>query len=329
MTVRELRVILLACVALLLLAAAPTASAHLRSGTVAVDYRASILAPDTSAYTAQIYQSDRALNMSIKPGHTVTVLGYLGEPMFRLDRSGLWVNDASPTSVVAGLMTKRQRVVATSPRWRLQRGRRSVTWRDARVQALPSGVNAGTWGVPMLLDGHRARLNGTLRRLPKPALWPWLATLGASLAVVVLFLLTRPLEDARRVAVSLALITAGASVVIAFAFSLDAYASPGTWIASFDELFFIAIGIWALLRGPERWRGLAAIGVGLLGMAVGISKGAIFFHPIVLAVLPGTVTRLAVIVAAGGGLAASILGGVSYSEAPWASAAQVQRSRAA
>ena len=117
--------------------------------------------------------------------------------------------------------------------------------------------------------------------------------------------------------------------MIAFAFSLDAYASPGTWIASFDESFFMAIGIWALLRGPQRWRGVAAIGVGLLAMAVGISKGAIFFHPIVIAVLQGTLTRLAVIIAVVSGLAASILGATSYSEMPRVSEAQAQRPRIA
>ena len=323
------RALLLGCLALTFLVAPAAASAHLRSGTVAVDYRASIVGPHSAAYTAQIYQSDRALQMSIRPGHPVTVLGYLGEPMFRLDRSGLWVNVASPTSVVAGLVTKRERVVATSPRWRLQRGRRSVIWRDGRVQALPAGVNAGSWSVPLLVDGRRSELDGTLRRLPKPASWPWLATLGVSLAAVVLLLLRRPSEDAGRAAVSLALIASAASFVIAVAFSFDAYASPGTWIASFDELFFLAIGVWFLLRGPERWRGLTAIGVGLLAMAVGISKGAIFFHPIVLAVLPGTLTRLAVIVAVDGGLAAAILAGASFSEAPWAAEPQAQRPRLA
>ena len=37
--------------------------------------------------------------------------GYLGEPVFRLDRTGLWVNAASPTAVVVGLVKKDQRVV--------------------------------------------------------------------------------------------------------------------------------------------------------------------------------------------------------------------------
>ena len=196
---------LLGCLALISLVAPAAASAHLRSGTVAVDYRASIVAPHSAAYTAQIYQSDRALQMSIRPGHAVTVLGYLGEPMFRLDRSGLWVNVASPTSVVAGLMTKRERVVATSPRWRLQRGRRSVIWRDGRVQALPAGRERG------LVERAAAR------RRPSERSWTgrcggcrsrrcghgWRRSVSRSRPSVLL-LLRRAIEDARRAAVSLA-----------------------------------------------------------------------------------------------------------------------------
>ena len=68
MRVAVTRALLLAAVGLVSLAAPMTASAHLRSGTVAVDYRASISSPDTSAYRAQIYQSDRALTLSVRPG---------------------------------------------------------------------------------------------------------------------------------------------------------------------------------------------------------------------------------------------------------------------
>jgi hypothetical protein len=60
-----------------------TAWAHLRSGTVAVDYRASIDHPNTAAYSAQIYQSDHGLRLTLQPGHVVEMLGYLDEPVFR------------------------------------------------------------------------------------------------------------------------------------------------------------------------------------------------------------------------------------------------------
>jgi hypothetical protein len=303
-----------------LLAAASPASAHLRSGTVAVDYKAAVLSPSTPAYTARIYQSDRALNLALKPGHTVAVVGYLGEPMFRLDAAGLWVNAASPTSVVAGLVPKRQRVAGTNESWRLHRGKHSVTWRDSRAQGLPPGMDFGPWRVPLVVDGRRAALGGTLRRYPKPALLPWLAALAAFAAAAAGLALARRDDITRSAAISLALTAALSSVLTAVVFSLDAYASPGTWIASFDEIFFAVVGVWAITRGPARWRIPAAIGLGLLSVAVGVSKGAIFLHPIVLAIVPGTLARILVIVAIGGGLAAAALAGATYITQPSPSA---------
>jgi hypothetical protein len=248
------------------------------------------------------------------------VVGYLGEPMFRLDAAGLWVNAASPTSVVAGLVPRSQRVAGTSGSWRLHRGKHSVTWRDSRAQGLAPGVNFGQWHVPIVVDGRRTVLAGTLRRYPKPPLWPWLVLLGAFIAGSAGIALGRRDHAIRSAAVALALASAASSVLTAVVFSLDAYASPGTWIASFDEIFFALVGLWALSRGPARWRIPAAIGLGLLSIAVGISKGAIFVHPIVLAIVPGTVARILVTIAIGGGLAAAALGGATYMTQPSPSA---------
>ncbi len=166
----RLRTLLPGLVALAILASPAAASAHLRSGTVAVDYRASVSPADTSAYSAQIFQSDRALSITVKPGHAVVLVGYLGEPVFRLDTVGLWVNAASPTAIVLRLVGKSQRVLASTPRWRLARGRRSVVWPDARAQGLPPGVRQGGWRVPLIVDGHRARLTGSYSASPLPRL---------------------------------------------------------------------------------------------------------------------------------------------------------------
>ncbi len=290
------------------LAIPAVASAHLRTGTVAVDYRASILAQDTSAYTAQIYLSDRGLRLTVKPEHVVVMLGYLGEPVFRLDRAGLWVNAASPTAVVAGLLPKAQRVTASVPSWRLHRGARSATWHDARVQGLPPGVDHGSWNVPLIVDGHRTELLGDLQRFPRPSLWPWLAAVAALIAAAATPILTRRQDRIRRAAIALGLIAAFASVVIALAFVFDSYASPGTWIEGLDEIAFLAVGIGVLVKGPQNFHVFAAIGLGLVSVAVAISKGAAFLHPIVLASLPGTVVRVGVVVALGAGFGASLLG---------------------
>jgi hypothetical protein len=292
-------------------AGAAPASAHLRSGTVAVDYKASLSEAQTAAYSAQIFQSDHALSLSLKPGHVVTVLGYLGEPMLRLDAAGLSLNAASLTAASVGLVKKSQRVVASTPRWRLQKGRRSVIWQDARARSLPPGVADGQWSVPIAVDGRPSHLVGELHRFAAPALWPWLVLLGCFGAAGWVVMVRRR-DLLRGAAIGFAVAAAAASIVVALAFAFDAYASPGTWIAGVDELFFLAIGLYVLRRGPRHLHVAAAVGLGLLGLAIGISKGAIFLHPIVLAILPGDLMRLIVVVAVGAGIVGGALGCALY-----------------
>jgi hypothetical protein len=296
-----------------LLAAAP-AGAHLRSGTVAVDYRASVDHPHTDAYSAQIFQSDRALSLTVRPGHSVVLLGYLGEPVFRLGVAGLWVNAASPTAGALRLIKKAEADSSSTPRWLEQRGRHSVIWPDSRSQGLPTGVSRGIWSVPLIVDGRPARLEGELRRFPAPSLWLWLGILAFVLAAGVFLLVLRRRHLAGRASIWFGVIAAGASVIVLVAFALDAYASPGTLIEAVDAIAFMGVGAWALLRAPEQWHVAAAIGLGLVALAVGLLEGAVFLHPVVLAVLPGTATRLADIVAVGAGLVAAVLGGLVYVE---------------
>jgi hypothetical protein len=289
------------------LARPPAASAHLRSGTVAVDYRSSVLHADTSAYSARIFQSDRALGVTLKPGHSVVLVGYIGEPVMRLDAVGLWSNAASPTAVVLRLMKRSHRVLSSTPRWRLQRGRHSVIWQDARAQGLAPGVKQGVWSVPLIVDGRRARLEGELERFPAPPLWPWFGML-AGLLVAGLLLVLRRRDLAGSAAVVFSIAAAAASVVILVAFAFDVYASPGTWIEGFDATALLGVGAGVLLRGPRHHHVAAAIGLGLVGVAVGLFEGAIFLHAIVLAILPSTATRIVDVVAIGAGLDAAALG---------------------
>jgi hypothetical protein len=296
----------------MMLASPAAASAHLRSGTVAVDYRASVLRADTPAYSAQIFQSDRALGITVKRGHVVMLLGYLGEPVFRLDAAGLWVNAASPTAVVLRLVTRSRRVVASTPRWRLQRGRHSVVWHDARSQGLPAGVKQGVWSVPLVVDGRRTRLEGVLQHFAAPSPWPWIGLLAAVLGAGLWPLMVRRHDRVSSAAIACAGAATAAAVVTLVAFALDAYASPGTWIEALDAIAFLGVGVWGMRRGPEHLHVAAAIGLGLVGLAVALLEVAIFLHPIVLAVLPGSVTRIVDVLAMGAGLDAAVLGGVFY-----------------
>lgn len=305
---------LAAAVGLAVLAGAGPASAHLRSGTVAVDYRASVSHPVTPAYSAQIFQSDHGLSLTLRPGHVVVVLGYLGEPVIRLDGAGLSVNAASPTARAMHLVDKAQAVDAAGPRWRLQRGRHSVVWHDARVQGLPAGLAEGVWRVPLVIDGRGGLLSGELRRFPGPPLLLWLAALAGWLAVASVPLIRHRQDLVRTEALALALIAAGAATVVALAFALDAYASPGTWIVGVDVIIFLAVGVGVMRRGPRHLHVAGAIWAGLVSVALGLLDGSVFLHPIVLAVLPGTVMRLLVVTAIGAGASAAALGATLFSE---------------
>ena len=57
-----------------------------------------------------------------------------------------------------------------------------------------------------------------------------------------------------------------------------------------------------------------AVGAGLVALAVGLLEGAVFLHPIVLAILPAVTVRVACLVAIGAGLDAAALGAFFYAE---------------
>jgi hypothetical protein len=300
-------------------AAAPDASAHLRSGTLAVDYRVSLRDASAPAYDARIYQSDHGLTLTVRPGHVVVLVGYLGEPVFRLDGRGLSINAASPTAVAVRLLGKQAAVDASVPVWRTQAGRRTATWHDARAQGLPSGVSSGIWRVPLIVDGRHIRLEGELRRYGRPLVWVWLVVLALWLAAGGALLTTGRLPGQRAAAV-FALMGAAAATLTTIGFALDAYASPGTWILSFDAIAFLVAGVAVLLRGPEHLRAVGAIGTGLVALAIGLFTIPVFLHPIVLSTLPGTLTRVLAAATIGSGLDAAALGGRLYTDRAAASA---------
>lgn len=298
---------------------APSASAHLRSGTLAVDYRVSLQDASTPAYAARIYQSDHGLTLTVRPGHVVVLVGYLGEPVFRLDSAGLSINAASPTAVAVRLLRKQAAVNGSAPVWRTQAGRRTATWHDARAQGLPPGLRTGVWHVPLLVDGRPARLEGELRRFARPAAWLWVMVLAVWLAAGGALLTTRRVAD-RRTAAAFSLVGAAAATLATIGFAVDAYASPGTWILGFDAIVFLVAGLAVVLRGPEHLRPAGAIGTGLVALAIGLFMIPVFLHPIVLSALPGTLTRLLTVGAIGSGLDAAALGGRLYVQHAAASA---------
>lgn len=290
-----------------------TAAAHLRSGTVAVDYGASVSSPRRSpqaALAVGIYQSDLALHLSVRRGHTVMVFGYLGEPFLRIDAAGVAVNAASPTAAAGGLLHSGERTTGRAE-W-VPRGHNSVVWHDARVRQLPPGTHRAGWSVPILVDGQRESITGEVWRVPSPKIWPWVLIVVALTALAVGFALRATPVRLQTLCVALGLCSVASAIVAAAGFALGTYASPGTWIAGADELLFAVAGVGVLAWGPRAAREAAGAGLGLLGLAVGLSRGAIFLHGSVLSALPGTLSRVLVSLAVATGAAASVAGGLHY-----------------
>src|SRR2546423_11016824 len=285
-----------------LAALAPLASpapprAHIRTGSVAVDYRVRVF-PTRLPLSAHVYLGDRAVRLTVQPGHSVTVLGYGGEPFLRIDAAGVTVT-RSPTAAALGLTPRR-----TSGR--------SFVWHDARVRGLPSGIDRGRWAIPLRVDGRRARLAGELRRVEAPPAWPWLA-LGLPFVVATALLLLRRVA-LERSAIALGVLAGAATIVTAAAFAFASNASEGRWVEAGNEAVFALAGLAVIARGSRDARVTAAGALGLLALAVGVTKVPVFLHGVVLSALPGTPARVAVALTVWIGAAATALGLVLFAE---------------
>ena len=304
---------LVVLVAGLALAAPGTADAHLRTSRAAVDYRATVSQlgpPLAGAISVRVYRADLALGLAALRGHRVVVLGYLGEPFLRLGPGGVSVNAASPTAAGARLTPPQRR--SSRPLWRLRSRRSGVIWHDARIRGLPAGVTARRWAVPLLVDGRRTRLEGTIQRVVAPSAWPWLA-LGALFAAVTgLLLALRPQQLLRTASAALGTVAALATLASAIGFAVASTASQGTWIEGANEAAFALVGAAFIVRGSRDAKAFAGGLLGLLGLAAGLTKLPVLLHGIVLSALPGELARLSVVLAIGAGAAAAILGIVVF-----------------
>jgi hypothetical protein len=264
---------------------------------VAVDYRADVHAAPRGV-AARIYQSDLAVRLSAGTARSVVVLGYRGEPFIRIGPTGAVVSKGSLTAAGS----------------RVSLHGRSVVWHDARLRGLAPGVARRRWVVPLIVDGHRTRLEGQVWRVDAPPAWPWIA-LGVPFLVVVAYLLVvRPMHWVRVGAVGFGLAAAVGVVVTGAGFALDSYASEGKWVEAGNELVFALVGVLVIVRGKPDTRAIAGGALGLLGLAVGLSKLSVFTHGLVLSVLPYNLARAVVALTIATGAAATCLGLVVFAD---------------
>jgi hypothetical protein len=132
--------------------------------------------------------------------------------------------------------------------------------------------------------------------------------LGAPFALATLLVFVLAKDRLRSAALALGALAGGAVIATPASFALAASATEGRWMESGNELVFALVGFGVLVRGSRNARSFAAGGLGLLALAVGLSKLPVLLHGVVLSALPATPTRLAVATALWAGAAATVTG---------------------
>lgn len=263
---------------------------------MAIDYRLT-LAPPPTGLAVTILDGDRSLEARVAPGVTLLVRGFLREPMLRIDSGGVFANAASPTA-------QGDKLVRSGTGWHRVASGRSYAWHEHRLT--PAG-SAGRFRIPVVVNGKEAVIAGTYVRVPRPALWPWLAG-GAALAAGIGVASLR-----RRLQLPLVLGSGGvvagfAALVAVIAFALRDRPDGGVGWLPIGAAIAVALALAVpLLRLHGRARAHAAGVAGAVAAAVTIESLPVFWHGVVISALPAGGVRVVCGLALLGGVAAAAL----------------------
>ncbi|HEU5211225.1 MAG TPA: hypothetical protein VFU10_00485 [Gaiellaceae bacterium] len=300
-----------------------TAAAHVvRGAPVATDFSARIrgLVPPADAVRAVVVDGDRQLSLTVAPSAQVAIPGALGEPLLRFTPAGVFVNRRSLTAQSDRVAPGALRPVANPqapPLWHRLTTGHTYRWHEHRLHALEplaarraSEAELGRWAVPLLIDGRRHALIGTLRYRPPGATWAWIGgACGLAILVCALVAAARPAWQGATVAVAVAAVVLTGTIRIA----RELYGRPDLAASNFLAIAFTtAVGaalLWALLRGPGGVPLFTACLVGIGSLFQGIAFAPMVTHGYALTVLPTAAARAGVtsILGLGAGLLAVTL----------------------
>ncbi len=296
---------------LMLVSIAPaSAQAHGAVDPVASDYLAHIENVPIGM-TASVVDGDLRLWVRVPTHKTVVILDYQGAPYLRFANGRIWANENSemyyfnqtpPESPPLGL--KRD----APERWLQVASGDNYQWHDGRLHAFaleaaaPGTSYIGPWRIPVLINGRRSAVSGTLWYRGGPSImWLW------PIAILVLCVLAGWRLHDSRIDLLLARTVAGLTLfgITLAAIGRDLHGRPGMSVVGLVELTVItAMTTWTAWRVLRNRAGSVTFFlVSVAGIWQALSLIPTLFNGYVLLAVPPFAGRVATIICLGGGIA--------------------------
>ncbi len=309
---RRIRILIGTLLAASLLAPA-SASAHGALNPVASNYLARIKHVP-AGMRASVVDGDLSLWLQVPAGESVLVLDYEGAPYLRFADGHIWANQNSqmayfnqlpPATPPSDLRS------TTPPRWLRVGSGYTYAWHDGRLHAFalesvaPGSSYVGSWRIPVIVNGRREALSGTLSYHGAPSIaWLW-----PGVVLVLCVLAGWRLQDPRLDATVARAVGAVTLVGIALAaIGRDLHGRPGLSGFGVVELaVIVTLSAWAAARLIRDRAGVVTLCVIVIAaLWEGITLIPTLFYGYVLLAVPATLGRLAAIACLGGAIALAL-----------------------
>jgi hypothetical protein len=261
--------------------------------------------------SAQVIDGDLRLWLQVPPGKTVFVLDYQGVPYLRFRDDRVWANENSQMYYFDQTPAENPPpgLKRTAPEHWLQVGNGlSYQWHDGRLHAFaleaiaPGASYAGSWQIPILINGRRSAVTGTLWYRGGPSIvWLW------PIAILILCVLAGwRLHDARLDVLMARRLAALTLFGIALAaVGRDLHGRPGLSPVGLVELALVGIPtVWTVWRVARRRTGAVTYFlVSIVAIWEALSLIPTLFNGYVLLAVGPFLGRLATIICLGGAIA--------------------------
>lgn len=303
----------------LLVAAAPPASAHSVSGVGATNLHTNLQAvtPEISGLDIQVVEFGSRFQVVNRTSDELLVLGYTGEPYLRIGPQGVFENERSPATYINASRKGTTKVpdkakAGATPEWRKIASEPIARWHDHRVHwMLPTDPPAARqapkerhviipqWVVNMRMGDKAIAVTGDLEWVPGGSPFPWLA-LAAVLFALVIVVRFRPAWGPGLAAVTAVLVAVdifhSVGLGLANAGSLGTRLTKIITGSPFAPVGWVAGGLAIFWLAGRRSDGLplAAVAGLLVAIAGGLADLSVLSRSEVPFAFPADVARLVV-----------------------------------